>query len=168
MDNRTEREKAFGVETGSTIRTAPPNELRVKLLHDDAVIPVKAHATDSGYDLYTCSETVIEPQSSGIAKTGIAIQLPFGYEFVVRPRSGISTKTPIRVIIGTVDCGYTGEIGIIVDNPTNARMVIAKGTKLAQGVIQIVPQMPVVIVDELDDTKRGSGGFGSTGGFGNG
>lgn len=166
-DVRTDREKAFGVESGSTIKMAQPQSqvMKVQLLHDDAVVPVKAHETDSGYDLYTTEAITIEPHSSGIAPTGIAIQLPMGYEMMIRPRSGISVKTPMRVIVGTIDAGYTGEIGIIVDNPTSARMTIAKGTKLAQGVIQAVPQLGIKVVGTLSDTDRGSGGYGSTGGF---
>ena len=140
-------------------------QFQVKRLHRNAVMPHKAHDTDSGFDLYTTERLEIPASSTGIAKTGIAVQLPPHHEMVIRPRSGISTKTPIRVIIGTIDSGYTGEIGIIVDNPTDYRMVIEAGTKLAQGVIQYVPDMEPVLVDELGETNRGSNGYGSTGGY---
>lgn len=82
----------------------------------DAVLPVKAHLTDSGFDLFANEDVIIEPGETKVIKTGIAIKLPPGYEAQVRPRSGITSKTKLRVQIGTIDNSYVGEIGIIVDN----------------------------------------------------
>lgn len=138
-------------------------EMKIKRLHLDAINPHKAHESDSGFDLYTCEALQIEPYSTGIAKTGIALQLPQGYEMMIRPRSGVSVNTPSRVIIGTIDSGYTGEIGIIVDNPTDKTMVIVSGTKLAQGIVQQLPTVTTTIVQEFDSTDRGASGYGSTG-----
>lgn len=139
------------------------NTMKIKRVGHSAIIPRKEHETDSGFDLFTSEQLTIPPHETGIAKTGIAIQLPTGYEMMIRPRSGISTKTPIRVIIGTIDSGYTGEIGIIVDNPTDSRMVIERGTKLAQGVVQYLPEINPMVVYDFDETERGSSGFGSSG-----
>src|SRR5690625_630798 len=86
-----------------------------KRLSDAATIPTKAHATDSGFDLYASEDVIIEPGDTVDVKTGIAVKLPPGYEAQVRPRSGVTAKTKLRVQLGTIDNGYAGEIGVIVD-----------------------------------------------------
>src|SRR5690625_5087112 len=87
-----------------------------KKLTEDAVFPVKAHPTDSGFDLFASEDIGIEPGETVVIKTGIAVSLPDCYEAQVRPRSGVTSKTKLRVQLGTIDNDYTGEIGIIVDN----------------------------------------------------
>lgn len=87
-----------------------------KRLSDNAIIPKKAHASDSGFDLVASEDVVIEPGDTAVVPTGIAVQLPDGYEGQVRPRSGVTAKTKIRVNLGTIDNGYNGNIGVIVDN----------------------------------------------------
>lgn len=162
-----------------------------KRLSDDAVIPTKAHAADSGFDLYAAEDTIIEPGETKVIPTGIAVELPEGYEAQVRPRSGVSAKTKLRVQLGTIDNSYTGEIGIIVDNyncedgdadclgyyravdnrltgiadesRVHGSYYVYKGDKLAQLVVQELPNVEAIEVDALRDTERGAGGFGSTG-----
>lgn len=90
--------------------------VKVKKLHKDAIIPKRAHASDSGFDLYALEDAVIEPGETALVKTGLAFELPEGYEMQIRPRSGITLKTKLRVQLGTVDSGYAGEVGVIVDN----------------------------------------------------
>src|SRR5690625_7034074 len=87
-----------------------------KRLTDDAVLPIKAHPRDSGFDLFVDEDIVIEPGETVVINTGIAIDIPIGYEAQVRPRSGVTSKTKLRVQLGTIDNDYTGETGIIVDN----------------------------------------------------
>src|SRR5690625_3921492 len=87
-----------------------------KRLSDNAVIPTKAHQSDSGFDLFASEDVIIEPGETEVVPTGVAIELPAGYEAQVRPRSGVTAKTKLRVQLGTIDNGYTGEIGVIVDN----------------------------------------------------
>src|SRR5690625_26755 len=87
-----------------------------KRLNDDAILPTKAHPTDSGFDLYASEDVIIEPGETTIVPTGIAVELPKGYEAQVRPRSGVTAKTKLRVQLGTIDNGIMGEIGVIVDN----------------------------------------------------
>src|SRR5690625_2918069 len=89
-----------------------------KRLTDDAVLPVRAHYSDSGFDLFANEDVVIQPGETEVIKTGIGILLPEGYEAQVRPRSGVTSKTKLRVQLGTIDNDYTGQIGIIVDNTT--------------------------------------------------
>src|SRR5690625_2829411 len=87
-----------------------------KRLNDGAILPTKAHPSDSGFDLCASEDVIIEPGETVIVPTGIAVELPKGYEAQVRPRSGVTAKTKLRVQLGTIDNGYTGEIGVIVDN----------------------------------------------------
>lgn len=87
-----------------------------KRLTEDAVIPTKAHASDSGFDIVASADVIIEPGETAVVPTGIAVQLPEGYEASVRPRSGVTSRTKLRVQYGTVDFGYNGEIGVITDN----------------------------------------------------
>lgn len=167
-------------------------DVKITKLHEDAIVPQYAHDGDAGFDIVTLCDTIIEPNTTAICKTGLAMAIPNGYEVQVRPRSGISLKGVdvtkliymiekdkenkrfvvvkeengkeyIRVQLGTIDCQYRGEIGIIAHNTSNDVVVIPKGTRLAQGVLNEVPQANFIIVEKLDDTDRGQGGFGSTG-----
>lgn len=90
--------------------------VKIKRLHPDAIIPQYAREGDAGLDLIAVGDTIIEPGETKIVPTGIAISLPPGYEAQIRPRSGITVNTKLRVALGTIDSGYTGEIGVIVDN----------------------------------------------------
>jgi len=95
-----------------------PLEIGFKRLSDNAILPTKAHARDSGFDLFAAQDVIIAPGETVVVPTDIAVQLPQGYEGQVRPRSGITSKTKLRVQLGTVDEQYRGNIGIIVDNAT--------------------------------------------------
>ena len=87
-----------------------------KKLSEHATLPTKAHATDSGFDLYAAEDVIVEPGQTVVVKTDIAIVLPEGHEAQVRKRSGITSKTKLRVRLGTIDNPYRGNIGITVDN----------------------------------------------------
>src|SRR5690625_361932 len=161
-----------------------------KRLSDEAINPTKAHPTDSGFDLYAAEDVIIEPGETVVVPTGIAVELPAGYEAQVRPRSGVTAKSKLRVQLGTIDNGYMGEIGVIVDNITDdpigntsrylsfvdgsetrqdedilvGTYLIRKGDRIAQLVIQPLPAVEAYEIEgELGDTDRGGGGFGSTG-----
>ena len=164
-----------------------------KRLNDNAIIPTKAYPTDSGFDLYASEDVIIEPGETTVVPTGIAVELPPGYEATVRPRSGITAKTKLRVQLGTIDNEYRGEIGVIVDNIApedldgmpceyfalsienkplpeyksnfvEGTYIIRKGDRIAQLVIQPIPYVKAYEVEaELSETERGDGGFGSTG-----
>ncbi|MEC2943389.1 dUTP diphosphatase [Bacillus cereus] len=135
----------------------------------DVELPQYAKPGDSGFDLVAAEDTIIWPGETKVVQTGLAFEIPPGYELQVRPRSGMTRNTKLRVILGTVDSGYRGEVGVLVDNteiPKVANMqaqVIEKGTRIAQGVIAPVITANFVEVDELSDSVRGKGGFGSTG-----
>jgi len=90
--------------------------VNIKRLSPDAQIPQYAHASDACFDLVAAEDVVIEPGETALIKTGLAFEIPEGYEMQIRPRSGITLKTKLRVQLGTVDAGYRGEVGVIVDN----------------------------------------------------
>ncbi|MCY8754803.1 dUTP diphosphatase [Bacillus haynesii] len=90
--------------------------VNIKRLSPDAQIPQYAHASDACFDLVAAEDIVIEPGETALVKTGLAFEIPEGYEMQIRPRSGITLKTKLRVQLGTVDAGYRGEVGVIVDN----------------------------------------------------
>lgn len=145
-------------------------KIRIKKLHEDAVIPKYATNGSSGFDLVALEDTVIAPGETKLVKTGLAMDVGPGYELQVRPRSGVSLKTHLRVANapGTVDSDYRGEICVIMTNTDIAKdvrrtAVIIKGDRIAQGVICPVVQADIEVVDYLDETDRGDGGFGSTG-----
>ena len=151
-------------------------EIKVKILSPNAVVPKYAHPTDSGFDLYTCEDLVLDPKCTGIAKTGLAFELPEGWGVMLRNRSGITVKgcpaivlphshktVPVTVFIGTLDEDYRGEVGRMVRNDSEQSILIPAGTKLAQGVLEKINQAVFTLVDELSETTRGQGGFGSTG-----
>lgn len=138
-------------------------ELKIKKLHEDAVVPFYAKDGDSGVDLVTTESVVLAPHSSKTVSIGLAFELPRGYELQIRNRSGITSKTPLRVQLGTIDSGYRGEVKVMVDNISNESQFIEKGTRIAQGVVNKLPEVQIIEVEELGESERGVGGFGSTG-----
>lgn len=143
--------------------------LKFYKLSEDAIIPQKAHETDSGFDLFSNEDIIIEPGKVQLVHTGIKVGLPAGFEAQVRPKSGLALKSGITVLNtpGTVDEGYTGEVGVILINVSKEPYHVEKGKKIAQLCINKTYQVDVLEVqteNELyESTARGEGGFGSTG-----
>ena len=140
-------------------------QVRVKRLTPDAKIPKAAKAGDVAFDLYSVIDYEIKPGARYAVPTGIAVEIPSGYEGQVRPRSGLALKEGITVLNtpGTIDSGYRGEVKTIMINHSDAPFQINKGMRISQLAIRPVPEVEFVEVDELLDTERGEGGFGSTG-----
>jgi len=139
--------------------------LKVKRIHKDAKLPRYAHFNDAGLDLFAVEEVLIKASETALIKTGIQIELPIQTEAQIRPRSGLALKNGITVLNtpGTIDEGYRGEIGIILINHSKEDFLVEKGMKIAQMVIKPVWQVEVSEVEELSESIRGEGGFGSTG-----
>ena len=153
--------------------------MKVKKVHPDAIIPEFAHDTDTGADLFTCEDLILLPKEKGIAKTGLIFDIPQGWGFQIRNKSGNTVKgVPVKVVrgnevldiraditvyLGTVDQGYRNEVGIMVKNEEDFPVIIPKGVKLAQMVLEQIHQCKFEEVDEVSETERGLGGFGSTG-----
>jgi dUTP pyrophosphatase len=138
--------------------------LKFKKLHEDAQIPHYASKGAAGFDLVAIEDVLLTTGQTKLIKTGLAVAVPYGYELQIRPRSGLSLKTGLRVVNspGTVDSDYRGEVCVIMQ-ATGGVYEIKKGDRIAQGVVTEVFQVDFEEVSDLDDTERGSGGFGSTG-----
>ena len=139
--------------------------LRFRKVHPDAVLPSYAHPSDAGMDVRSVEDLTIAPGKRALVHTGLVMLLPPKYEAQVRPRSGLALKSGVTVLTtpGTIDSGYRGEVGVILANFGDADFPVKKGDKIAQIVIAPVTQPEIVETTEVDETDRGSGGFGSTG-----
>jgi deoxyuridine 5'-triphosphate nucleotidohydrolase len=143
--------------------------IKIKKLTKTAKTPIKAHESDAGYDLFSDQEVIIPKKSRKTISTGISIQLPnIGSNFEdlyirIAPKSGLATKQGIDVLAGVVDRGYSGEIKVCLFNSSDKDVKIEKEQKIAQMIPTIIFKDKLVEVEELDKTKRGDNGFGSTG-----
>src|ERR1700722_6811225 len=138
---------------------------RAKKLHPDAVLPHYAHGPeeDAGMDLRAVERVVLSPGIAQGVPTGIAIELPPGYEAQVRPRSGLALKHLITANFGTIDPGYRGELRVVMFNLGPADYGIEKGDRIAQLVVAGYEPVEWEEGDELGESRRGAGGFGSSG-----
>ncbi|MDG5751574.1 dUTP diphosphatase [Qipengyuania sp. XHP0211] len=142
--------------------------VRIKRLPHGRDLDLPAYATDgaAGMDVVAAEAVTLNPGQRHAVATGLAVAIPEGYEIQVRPRSGLALKHGISVpnTPGTIDSDYRGELKIIMINHGTDDFPIARGDRIAQLVLAPVTQAEWDEVEELDDTARGSGGFGSTGG----
>lgn len=139
--------------------------LKIRKIHDKAIIPSYAHEGDAGLDLYAVNEVVLKPGERGLVHTGIQIELPKNTEAQIRPRSGLALKNGITTLNspGTIDEGYRGEIGVILINHSNEEFKVEQGMKIAQMVIKPVFKVDIIETIELSDSERSEKGFGSSG-----
>ncbi len=139
--------------------------VKFKRIHPDATLPSYAHPGDAGMDVRSVDDLVIAPGSRALVHTGLVMMLPAGYEAQVRPRSGLALKKGVTVLNtpGTIDEGYRGEVGVILANLGEEDFTVAKGDKIAQIVVAPVTVAEILETDDVDETERGAGGFGSTG-----
>jgi dUTP pyrophosphatase len=138
--------------------------IRIKKLHPDAQLPAYAHGPkeDAGLDLRAIEQVVLRPGIAQAVPTGLAIELPPGYEAQVRPRSGLALKHSLTVNFGTIDPGYRGEIRVVMFNLGREDYTVAKGDRIAQLLIGRYEGIQWE-EGELGDSARGAGGFGSSG-----
>lgn len=139
--------------------------VKVKILDAETKLPQFAYPGDVAVDLRSRIDTVLQPQAILGVPTGIAIELPVGYEAQVRPRSGLALKHGISLVNtpGTIDTEYRGEVVCIMINLGKEPFTITRGDRIAQMAVREVPVVDLVKVDELSSTERGSAGFGSSG-----
>ena len=139
--------------------------LRFKRIHPDAALPSYAHASDAGMDVRSVEDVTVPAKGRVLVHTGLVMLLPPMFEAQVRPRSGLALKHGITVLNtpGTIDAGYRGEVGVILANFGDSDFEVRKDDKIAQIVVAPVLQARIEEADEIDETDRGSGGFGSTG-----
>lgn len=152
-------------EFGRFIKDTMP--VKIKKVTETAIIPTKGSEGSAGYDLYVDSDKVvtIPPHKTVMLQTNIAFEIPRGYFGAVYARSGVSTKRGLRpaTCVSVIDSDYRGSVGVPLHNDTDEDRIVLSYERVAQMVITPIPEVELVLVDELPDTDRGTGGFGSTG-----
>ena len=146
--------------------TAGIGPIPIKRLDPDLPLPERAHRGDAGVDLHSAEDLVIAPGERTLVKTGIALALPLGTVGLIHPRSGLAAKHGLTIVNapGTVDADYRGELMVcLLNTDKDTPFEITHGMRIAQLVVQRVELPDFVEVDELDETVRGAGGYGSTG-----
>ena len=141
-------------------------KIKLQQLDPDLPVPKYAHRNDAGCDLYSRSDLILKPGERALMPTGIQIAIPVGYAGFIQPRSGIALTHGISIVNspGIIDSSYRGEIKVILINLDKKKTVkLKKGEKVCQLTIQKVEKADFELVDDLDKTERGGGGFGSTG-----
>ncbi|VXB55005.1 dUTP diphosphatase [Arthrobacter sp. 8AJ] len=143
-------------------------QVQLKMLDPELEAPSYAHPGDAGADLRAREDVVLLPGERKLVPTGVAIALPEGFVALIHPRSGLATKHGLTIVNapGTVDAGYRGEISVTLLNTDSSQPIeLRRGDRIAQMVIQRVEYAQFIPVSELSGSVRGTGGFGSTGGF---
>jgi dUTP pyrophosphatase len=139
-------------------------KLKIKKLTNEAKLPTRANPTDAGLDLYSIEKLALMPNSRKLIRTGICVEIPEGYYGRVAPRSGLAVKNGIDVYAGVVDSSYRGELSVVLFNSDKTTPhLIHEGDRIAQLIIEKHYNFEIEEVFELSETKRGVGGFGSSG-----
>lgn len=138
-------------------------KIKVKKLNEDAKLPTHGHPGDAGMDFYCVEDVVFPPGKQARAHTGVALEIPEGHVGLVWDKSSISFNMGLKVMGGVIDSGYRGEIIMNLLNTSEREVVLEKGHKIAQMLIQKFEHCDIVEVDEVSDSARGEGREGSTG-----
>ncbi|HMS76650.1 dUTP diphosphatase [Gordonia sp. (in: high G+C Gram-positive bacteria)] len=148
--------------------TAEPTPvISLRRLDPDLPMPTRAHPGDAGVDLYSAVDLELAPGRRGLVGTGVAVAIPVGMVGLIHPRSGLAARTGLSIVNtpGTIDAGYRGEIKVcLINHDPDTPITIARGDRIAQLVVQRVELPEFTEVEDLGDTSRGSGGYGSSGG----
>lgn len=140
--------------------------IHIKRLNENAILPEYQTAQAAGADIHACIDEpiVLQPMERQRIPTGIAFALPDGYEVQIRARSGMGMKYGVTMVngVGTIDADYRGEVGVLLINLGNEPFTVEPGMRIAQMVLAKYEQITWQEVEELDETARGDGGFGST------
>ncbi|GBF60180.1 deoxyuridine 5'-triphosphate nucleotidohydrolase [Trichophyton mentagrophytes] len=142
---------------------APTCQLQVKKLVPEARAPTQGSAFAAGYDLYAAKETVIPGRGKGLVSTGLAIAVPEGTYGRIAPRSGLASKNFIDTGAGVIDADYRGEVKVLLFNFSGVNFTIKEGDRIAQLILERIYTPEVLVVEQLEESVRGAGGFGSTG-----
>jgi dUTP pyrophosphatase len=127
------------------------------------MLPTRGSSSAAGLDLYSIEPLRLDPGQRVIARTGLAVAVPEGYYGRVAPRSGLATRQGLNVLAGVIDADYRGEIGCLIHNTGAETIELPEQSKICQLIIERIITPKAVWADDLGDTERGSGGFGSTG-----
>lgn len=133
------------------------------LLQDAAKVPTRATDGSAGYDVYSTKDVVVRAHSRTLVDTGVTIRIPVGHVGLLKSRSSLAWKRGLDVEAGVIDSDYRGEVKVLLHNATDTDATVAMGDRVAQLLVLRVALPTPVVVDALDETERGAGGFGSTG-----
>ena len=148
------------------MQTAPAKDaatLSFKKLDEGAVLPSRGSLYAAGLDLYSIEDLSIQPKQRILARTGLAVAIPEGHYGRIAPRSGLALRTGLDVLSGVIDADYRGEIGCLLYNTGDETIELPAQSKICQLIIEKIITPEAVWADEIDETDRGSDGFGSTG-----
>jgi dUTP pyrophosphatase len=137
--------------------------LTFKRLDSNATLPTRGSSLAAGLDIYCIEEITVGPRERHLAKTGLAVAIPEGYYGRLAPRSGLAMKKGLDVLSGVIDPDYRGEIGCLLYNTSDETIHLPAQSKICQLIIEKIGMPTAVWAEDLTDTARGSGGFGSTG-----
>ncbi|MDO8516605.1 MAG: dUTP diphosphatase [Nanoarchaeota archaeon] len=140
-------------------------EIKIQKVNESAIIPKYVHEGDAGMDLFSVEDYVLEAGERKLISTGLIFEIPNGFEMQIRPKSGLALKYGLSVLNtpGTVDSGYRGEVGVILINHGKEKYIVKKGEKIAQAVFMKFEKVDLIESQNLSDSIRSTGGFGSTG-----
>eukprot|EP01126_Amoeba_proteus_P033657 TRINITY_DN3311_c0_g1_i5.p1 TRINITY_DN3311_c0_g1~~TRINITY_DN3311_c0_g1_i5.p1 ORF type:complete len:146 (-),score=28.00 TRINITY_DN3311_c0_g1_i5:142-579(-) len=138
-------------------------QLKVKRHSEYATVPQRGSPQAAGYDLHSAHDYTIPPHGKELIQTDISVAIPSGFYARVAPRSSLAWKSHIDVGAGVIDEDYRGKVGVVLFNHGDTAFKVTRGDRVAQMILTKIITPPVVEVEELDDTLRGTGGFGSTG-----
>ena len=137
--------------------------LNFKRLDPRATLPTRGSAASAGLDIYSIEDITIEPKQRVLARTGIAVAVPLGFYGRVAPRSGLAVKNGLDVLAGVIDSDYRGEVCCALLNTGDETVSLPRGSRLCQLIVEQIITPTPTWVEELEETARGAGGFGSTG-----
>lgn len=140
-----------------------PEQLSFKSLHPDSILPTRGSLYAAGLDLYSIEDVRLDPHERRLVRTGLAVAIPDGHYGRIAPRSGLATRNGIDVLAGVIDSDYRGEIQCLLHNAGQEVVELPAQTKICQLIIEKIITPAAQWADDLPETKRGAGGFGSTG-----
>jgi dUTP pyrophosphatase len=143
--------------------SSPLDLLRFKQLDPKATLPARGSSFAAGLDICSIEDVVIEPRQRATARTGLAVAIPRGFYGRVAPRSGLAVKHGLDVLAGVIDSDYRGELCCVLYNTSDVAIELPAGSKICQLIIEKIITPQATWVNDLDETARGAGGFGSTG-----
>lgn len=143
--------------------SSPLDVLRFKQLDPKAILPARGSSFAAGLDICSIEDVTVGPHERAIARTGLAVAIPHGFYGRVAPRSGLAAKQGLDVLAGVIDSDYRGELCCVLYNTSDTTIQLSAGTKICQLIIEKIITPQPAWVNDLDETARGAGGFGSTG-----
>ena len=143
--------------------SSPLDVLRFKQLDDRAVLPTRGSSFAAGLDVCSIEDLVVGPRERTIARTGLAVAIPPGFYGRVAPRSGLAAKQGLDVLAGVIDSDYRGELRCVLYNTSDTAITLPAGSKVCQLIVEQIITPQAAWANDLDETARGAGGFGSTG-----